>query len=258
MIQPAVPQETVTSFAIPPRHAMTGALGLPEGSGLCCRDRGVSMLRVIGAGFGRTGTMTLRTALCALGFGPCYHFTEVFAHPEHLRHWAAAAHGRPGAWRVPLEGYAATADWPGVTFWRELAEAYPRAKVILTTRDAGDWYESMRTTVFAAINGAFPETAERFRAFEAADQLADFREAGLIGRSFEGRIDDRDHVIGCYERHNEDVRRTVPAGRLLDFRVEQGWEPLCAFLGVPVPDRPFPRSNAREDFRATVLTDPPS
>ncbi|GGK90689.1 sulfotransferase family protein [Sphaerisporangium melleum] len=215
------------------------------------------MLRVIGAGFGRTGTMTLKTALGMLGFAPCYHFTEVFAHPEHLPHWAAAADGRePGAWRVPLHGYAATTDWPGVVFWREMSEAFPDAKVILTIRDAAEWYESMRNTVFAAIGGRFPETAERFRAFEAAEHLAAFREAGLIGRSFAGRIDDRDHVIACYERHNDEVRRTVAADRLLVFRVEDGWAPLCAFLGVPVPDRSFPRSNAREDFRSTVLRAP--
>ncbi len=200
--------------------------------------------------------MTLKTALCKLGFGPCYHFTEVFAHPEHLHHWAAAANGEPGAWRGPLDGYQATTDWPGVAFWREMVQAFPDAKVILTTRDTGEWYESMRNTVFAAINGRFPEAAARFRTFEAAEQLAEFRQAGLIGRSFRGRIDDRDHVIACFDEHNEEVQRTVPAERLLVFRVNQGWEPLCAFLGVPVPEEPFPHSNDRESFRSTVLRNP--
>ncbi|MEV6980469.1 sulfotransferase family protein [Sphaerisporangium sp. NPDC051017] len=214
------------------------------------------MVRVIGAGLGRTGTMALKLALCRLGFGPCYHFTEVFAHPEHLYAWAAAANGEPEAWRDPLKEYAATTDWPGVAFWRELVEAFPGAKVILTTRDAGLWFESMNETVFAAMAGRFPDAAKRYRTFEAAEQLTEFGRAGVVGRTFGGRIDDRDHVIACYERHNDEVRRTVAPGRLLDFRVSQGWEPLCAFLGVPIPGEPFPRANERAGFAETVLRDP--
>jgi hypothetical protein len=214
------------------------------------------MLRIIGAGLGRTGTMTLKTALCRLGFGPCYHFTEVFAHPRHLHDWAAAANGTPEAWRRPLEGYVATTDWPGVAFWRELVEAYPDAKVILTTRDAARWYESVTSTVFAAMTGEFPETEEKYRRFEAAEQLTAFGRAGVIGRSFEGRIDDRDHVIACYERHNSEVRNAVASERLLDYKVSQGWEPLCGFLGVPVPGEPFPHLNEQASFASTVLEPP--
>ncbi|GAA3796397.1 sulfotransferase family protein [Sphaerisporangium flaviroseum] len=214
------------------------------------------MLRIIGVGLGRTGTMTLKKALCRLGFGPCYHFTEVFAHPRHLHDWAAGANGVPEAWRGPLTGYVSTTDWPGVTFWREMVEAYPDAKVILTSRDAAAWYESVTSTVFAAMSGRFPEAAERFRSFETAEQLAQFGRLGVIGRCFDGRIDDRDHVIACYERHNQAVRETVAPERLLDFQVSQGWEPLCAFLGVEVPEDPFPHSNDQKSFRATVLTNP--
>jgi hypothetical protein len=214
------------------------------------------MLRIIGAGFGRTGTMTLQTALCRLGFGPCYHFTEVFAHPEHLRDWAAAAKGTPGAWRRPLAGYVATTDWPGVAFWREMSEAFPDAKVILTTRDAGKWYDSMTKTVFAAITGKIPEAAERYRTFEAAEDLSAFGQAGVIERCFGGRIDDRDHVIARYERHNEEVRGVVAPERLLDYQVSQGWEPLCDFLGVPAPDEPFPHINEQAAFASTVLRPP--
>ncbi|WP_424530225.1 sulfotransferase family protein [Sphaerisporangium viridialbum] len=214
------------------------------------------MLRIIGAGLGRTGTMTLKTALCRLGFGPCYHFTEVFAHPRHLHDWAAAAEGTPDAWRRPLKGYVATTDWPGVAFWRELVEAYPEAKVILTTRDAARWYESVNRTVFAAMAGKFPEAVERHKTFEAADQLTAFGRAGVVGRSFQGSIDDRDHVIACYERHNAEVREKVAPGRLLDYTVSQGWEPLCDFLEVPVPAEPFPHLNEQETFAATLLEPP--
>nr|WP_220183026.1 sulfotransferase family protein [Sphaerisporangium album] len=215
------------------------------------------MVRVIGVGLGRTGTMALKMALCRVGFGPCYHFTEVFAHPEHLYAWAAAASGRePEAWRVPLKGYAATTDWPAVAFWREIVEAFPDAKVILTTRDAAQWFESVNGTVFAAMAGKLPGTEERYREFEAAEQLTEFGRMGVVGRTFGGRIDDRDHVIACYERHNEEVRRTVAPDRLLDFQVSQGWEALCAFLGAPIPDEPFPRTNERASFADTVLRDP--
>ncbi|GII76305.1 sulfotransferase family protein [Sphaerisporangium rufum] len=214
------------------------------------------MLRTIGVGLGRTGTMTLKTALCRLGLGPCYHFTEVFAHPDHLRDWLAAARGEPQAWRRPLAGYAATTDWPGVAFWREMVDARPDAKIILTTRDAGKWYESVTGTVFAAMAGKIPETSARLAAFPAAKELAEFGREAVVGRTFGGDISDREHVIACYERHNQEVRDTVPAGRLLDYRVAQGWEPLCDFLGVPVPAEPFPHTNEQSSFAGTVLRPP--
>jgi Sulfotransferase domain len=91
-------------------------------------------LRVIGAGFGRTGTHSLKLALEQLGFAPCHHMYEVRAHPEQLAFWQAAARGELPDWDEVFAGFAAQVDWPGARFWRELAEHFPHAKVILSVR----------------------------------------------------------------------------------------------------------------------------
>jgi hypothetical protein len=213
------------------------------------------MIDVIGVGFGRTGTSSLQGALHQLGFAPSYHAGEVFAHPEHADHWVAAARGERGAWHRALDGYRASVDWPAVGFWRELVEAYPRAKVILTSRPADRWYASINETIFTTMRTRRTPAAvaEMFGGAANAERLARVavltgREV-MIARSFDGSIDDRDHVLACYARHNDAVRREVPTERLLDYQVGQGWAPLCAFLGVPVPDAPFPHLNDR----ATLL-----
>jgi hypothetical protein len=207
---------------------------------------------IIGAGFGRTGTTSLQAALQHLGFNPCYHAGEVFGNPEHTDYWVAAAHGDHDGWRQALKGYRATLDWPATAFWRELARAYPDAKVILTTRDPAKWFESIEQTIFKTVRtGQVPPAVVQLfgggddKARQLADVAVTLAREVMIPRSFAGRIDDRTHVISCYERHNEEVRRDVTPGRLLDYEVSQGWEPLCAFLGVPVPDVPFPHVNDR-------------
>jgi hypothetical protein len=111
-------------------------------------------LEVIGAGFGRTGTMSLKVALEELGFGPCYHMREVFEHPEHIELWGAAIQGKPVDWEQIFGNYRATVDWPGCTFYNELLERNPDAKVILTVRDPQRWYESAYNTIYR-ISGAF-------------------------------------------------------------------------------------------------------
>lgn len=193
-------------------------------------------LKVIGAGLGRTGTMSLKLALEQLGFGPCYHMTEVFKNPQAPRWWIEAAEGRP-AWEKIFEGYAATVDWPNATFYAELADHYPQAKVILTERDPEAWFRSTQATIFA--DGAAPP-------------IPDFAEMNekVIRRLFDGRMHDHDHVIGVYLRHNAEVRRRIPAERLLVYDVAEGWEPLCRFLGVDVPQAPMPKVNSTEEFQA--------
>lgn len=193
-------------------------------------------LKVIGAGLGRTGTMSLKLALEQLGFGPCYHMVEVFKNPQAPRWWVEAAEGRPD-WERIFEGYAATVDWPNATFYAELADHYPDAKVILTERDPEAWFRSTQQTIFA--EGSSPP-------------VADFGEMNekVIRRLFGGRMHDHDHVIDVYQRHNAEVRRRIPAERLLVYQVAQGWEPLCAFLGVDIPETPMPKVNSTEEFQA--------
>ncbi|BCL13248.1 sulfotransferase family protein [Micromonospora sagamiensis] len=205
---------------------------------------------VIGVGFGRTGTLSLQAALVQLGFDPCYHFSTLFEEPDHAKYWLAAAENDVSSLRTALDGYRASVEWPGTAFWRELMQEYPHAKIILTTRDSAAWYESMEKTILNVLRRGEGSTA---LATHFPDRPAEplVQTATLVGhrvivpRCFDGRIDDRDHIIACYERHNEAVRREVPADRLLEYRAGQGWEPLCRFLGVEVPDSPYPHLNER-------------
>lgn len=198
-------------------------------------------LQVIGAGLGRTGTMTLKTALEQLGQGPCHHMIEVFAHPEQVPFWRAAAGGGPVDWDAGMAGYKASVDWPSAHFYKQLAAYYPAAKVILSRRDPGRWYESMSETILKSM--AMPV----FSGADGAEAPMHFARMIVAEQTFGGDFS-RDNVIAAFERHNAEVVRSIPPERLLVFEAVHGWEPLCTFLGVPVPDTPFPRTNSREEF----------
>jgi len=207
-------------------------------------------IQVIGAGLGRTGTLSLKTALEELGFTKCYHMIEVFARMGDARTWDAAARGEPVDWDRLFAGYRATVDWPGCSFYHELLRYYPEAKVILTVRDPERWYDSARETIYF-VRQAIPRWTRllfpRMRVFRRMlDRIA-------WDGMFKGRLEDRAFAIDAFNRHNEQVRRDVPAERLLVYQVSEGWEPLCAFLGVPVPEgKPFPHLNDAAQFRARV------
>src|SRR5579862_2437490 len=194
-------------------------------------------LSVIGAGFGRTGTMSLKLALEQLDLGPCYHMTEVFKNPAAPDWWYAAAQNPAKAdWGKIFAGYNSTVDWPNATYWKELAEAYPDAKVILTERDPDTWFESTQATIFADRGPMDPEAPFPRMVRKVVYDL------------FDGRIHDREHAISIFNAHNAEVRATIPPERLLIYEVAQGWAPLCDFLGVPVPDGSMPKVNTREQF----------
>jgi hypothetical protein len=195
-------------------------------------------LKVIGAGLGRTGTMSLKVALEQLGYGPCYHMVEAFANmPESLKLWEAAARGEPD-WAAIFAGYASTVDYPGCTFWRELLAEYPDAKVILTTRNPESWFDSVSKTIFGAYS----------RGSIANSPAAAFFEGTVFADFDQARMDDLAYMTGFFERWNAAVITEVPPERLLVFEAKEGWPPLCEFLGVPVPDMPYPRVNSREDW----------
>ncbi len=195
-------------------------------------------LKLIGAGLGRTGTLSLKLALEHLGFGPCYHMTEIFMHPEHAPGWVQAADGRAD-WESIFAGYASTVDYPGCTFWRELVQRYPTAKVLLSVRDPDQWFDSTQATIFT------DESTETLQ----ASPLREFFER-TVWQDFHDRVHDRSFMVDLFRRHNAEVERAISQERLLAYNVDQGWEPLCAFLGVPVPYQPFPRANSREEFAA--------
>jgi hypothetical protein len=199
-------------------------------------------LDIIGAGLGRTGTLSLKLALEQIGFGPCYHMVEVFSNPARPDDWIKAADGQL-EWETLFEGYAATVDYPGCVFWRELAERYPAAKVILTVRDPVEWFESTQSTIFSRRN------VDRL----AASPISRFFDK-TVKRDYGDRLHDRDFMVDQFRRHNAAVEREIPAERLLVYEVSQGWEPLCAFLGVAVPGTPFPRANSREEFAARSVS----
>ena len=216
-------------------------------------------LKVIGAGLGRTGTLSLHAALERLGFAPCEHMTNCFAHPERFALWLEAARrkraGEPIDWRPLFAGYRATVDWPGAYFWRELVAAHPGAKVILTVRDPERWYDSAHATIYAATHArnATPAARLLYRLVAWANPEAGrgFRTVketvwdGTMG----GRFENREEAIRIFEEHNRAVMAMVPAERLLVFDVKEGWEPLCTFLGVPVPaGEAFPHVNDAADF----------
>ncbi|MDR2011874.1 MAG: hypothetical protein LBQ20_02240 [Rhodanobacter sp.] len=206
-------------------------------------------IQVIGAGLGRTGTISLKAALEELGFAKCYHPLAVFTNLDQTRTWEAATRGEPVDWDRLFAGYKATVDLPSCLFYRELMEKYPEAKIILTIRDPERWYDSMRRTIHFGSN-AFPKWAvvliHRIYVFQRLfDQIWD--------RLLQGRFEDRAFAIDVFNRHNEQVRRDVPANRLLVYEVSQGWDPLCAFLEVPVPEgKPFPHLNDTAVFRSRI------
>ncbi len=193
-------------------------------------------LKVIGAGFGRTGTHTLKIVLEQLGFGPCYHMVEVFKNPNAVQWWIDAADGKPD-WPKIFDGYNATVDWPNATYYAELAEFYPDAKVILTERDPEDWFRSTQATIFADMN-------------RRGDNPFEEMVRKTVGSLFDQRMHDHDLCIEVFKRHNAEVRKRIPANRLLVYEVAQGWEPLCKFLGVPAPATPMPKTNTTEEFVA--------
>ena len=218
-------------------------------------------MKVIGAGFGRTGTMSLKVALETLGFGPCYHMTEVFAHPEHTGFWISAWRREPADWYGVLGGYEAAVDWPACTFYEELMDRNPGAKVLLSVRDPESWYESTRATVYELSKLLDSSTLARL-VFGLSSLLVFGGFAG--GRSslvndmiwqgtFDGRFEDNHYAIEVFNRHNEEVQRRVPQEQLLVYEVKQGWGPLCAFLGVEEPDKPFPRLNDAAEMRRRVV-----
>jgi hypothetical protein len=194
-------------------------------------------LQVIGAGLGRTGTMSLKLALEHVGFGPCYHMTEVLVQARrNIPLWLEVIRGKPD-WDQVFAGFAASSDYPACSYWRELAAYYPQAKVILTVRDADGWFDSVNRTIFA--EGGPTSTAE--------GPMAEFMQGALIG-DFAEHIRDRAFMTAYFERRNAEVIAALPPERLLVHRPGDGWEPLCRFLGVPVPAEPYPQVNTSEEW----------
>ena len=193
-------------------------------------------MRLIGAGFGRTGTYSLKTALERIGYGPCYHMLETFDKPRHIQLWHMAADGQPVDWDELLGSYQACVDWPACTFYAQLLERYPGARVLLSVRDPERWYASVINTNYS-------------QGPVESDHGAMAR-AVIWDGTFHGRLEDKAYALAVYAQHLAEVKAHVPAERLLVYDVKQGWEPLCAFLDVPMhTNTPFPHLNDTASFR---------
>jgi hypothetical protein len=210
-------------------------------------------MQVIGAGFGRTGTLTLKAALEELGVGPCYHMVEVlWGDTSRLELWQAAANGEAVDWKAVFDGFESTVDWPGCTFWEPLMEVFPDAKVLLTVRDPEAWYESARNTIYASLiagqKGELREGNEEPPSPEAFQMISTLMWQG----TFHGKFEDKAYAIERFNEHNETVKRGVPPERLVVHEVKEGWKPLAQMLGVPEPRTEFPRLNDKVAFREMV------
>ncbi|HVX42346.1 MAG TPA: sulfotransferase [Mycobacteriales bacterium] len=211
-------------------------------------------LQVLGVGLHRTGSMSVKAALERLGFGPCYHGLEGLRRSADGDHWMAAYEtGGRIDWSVIFEGYRSTLDWPTIYFWEQLVAAYPEAKVLLTDRDPDSWWES-HVQMFRLGMSFGEELTDEQRGWAAGSGFGRMQTAlaTIAAARFGGQVFDKEHCLRIFREHGERVRRIVPADRLLVYRVQEGWAPLCRFLGVAVPDEPFPRVNVGPDLLENI------
>jgi hypothetical protein len=196
-------------------------------------------MKLIGAGFGRSGTMSIKAALDQLGVGPCYHMKIALPRFYHLRFFMRAWREKKVNWKRFFRRYNSVVDWPTCSFYKEMMDEYPDAKILLNVRDPEKWYDSMYQTIWA-IQPAFP--------FWFPPVVRKIHDEIIWKGNLEGAFEDREKTVAVYKEWIEEVKRAVPAEKLLVYEVKEGWKPLCDFLGVPVPDRPFPHINERKSF----------
>ena len=198
-------------------------------------------LRVVGAGVGRTGTHSLKIALEQLLDAPCHHMLEILGDPSQAPAWIEAVEGCDVDWASMLMQYRAIVDWPGASFWRELSRSNPDALVLLSVRDPESWYRSASNTIFLSFDRVPPELTPWMLAVRQ-----------LLRDRFSDQLDDSAAMMDAYVRHNDAVRNEVPASRLLEWTLGDGWEPICERLELPVPTAPFPVTNSTDEFREMV------
>jgi hypothetical protein len=212
-------------------------------------------MRLLGIGFGRTGTLSLKTALEYLGASPCFHMLELLGgenKDRDLPYWVRIANGEPVDWREVFKGWKATVDWPGCTRWEELIDAFPDVPVLLNKRDFDPWYASCENTLLAVRNAALAgELADDANRTPPPPELWDAIDSLIWDGDFQGRFEDKDWMRRMYDERNRAIRERVPADRLIVWELGvDGWGPLADALGVPVPTIPFPHLHDTDAFRA--------
>lgn len=197
-------------------------------------------MKVVGTGFGRTGTDSMRNALNILGVGPTHHMFELGEDAPLREPWLDLVEGAKPDWDMLFAGYYACVDWPSAFYWRSLVVDYPDAKVLLTMRSAESWWKSFEATILKQI--------------QSGNQPNGFGKRLVAEKVFDGRPDDRDHAIAIYNRNVEEVIATVDPERLLIHNLGDGWEPLCRWLDLPVPEIDYPSGNTTQDFAQRIAT----
>jgi hypothetical protein len=213
-------------------------------------------MKLIGAGLPRTGTLSQKVALEMLGVGPCYHMVNVLADLDLVGQWSSALEGK-AAWGEIFDGFQSTVDWPGSFFYADLVDVYPESKVLLSVREGDAWARSMRETIYDVLYGD-----SLIGHLSAARSAIDPKWCGYIDLMKQmwdrsGLLDPQDTsdaaMSRALQRYHEEVQQTVPSDRLLVWSVADGWEPLCEFLELPVPDMPFPHLNDSKEFTKRIV-----
>jgi hypothetical protein len=216
-------------------------------------------MKLIGAGLPRTATTTQLIAYEQLGFAPCYHMRNVLGDMgAQLPLWQRVAEGDPD-WEAIFGDAQSTCDFPSGFYYRELIDYYPEAKVVLSVRSADGWVKSMRDTIWPVYFGpsAMHHVCEARRAVDpnwdhyirTMFAITFHPQTGPLGKDHESDAG----LAASMERWNDEVKATVPAERLLVWEPADGWEPLCEFLDVAVPDGPVPRVNDTAAFAEGIL-----
>jgi len=221
-------------------------------------------MRILVLGMCRTGTASLSLALRKLGYSP-YQMREVLANPTDLALWQEAINvtlvqprDRSNAQRF-LDPYAkpefdkllanhdVVMDIPGCIFAKELVEAYPDSKVILTTRKYEEWERSMQDSLWCFCTWRLFAIARYFNISKMAPL---FRLMHSVFRAHNGNTYGGPESKAAYEKHYDTVHSIVPKSQLLEMNPDTSdWQPLCEFLDRKVPEGPFPRVNEETTMR---------
>jgi len=208
-------------------------------------------LKVIGTGLPRTGTASLKGALQLLGYQQTYHMDNLLNNPSQVHYWVELFDTGSTDYDALFEGFAASTDFPGFFAYKALLKQYPDSKFILTTRDPDIWYESIKNTVYQAVTAFFQKDTptDSMRRVEGVFQLLD---RYLFGQFFKGTFLDKEKTLSLVNAYLDEINAIIPADKMLIYEISEGWQPLCDFLELRVPEIEFPYKNKREDFNTMI------
>lgn len=215
-------------------------------------------VEVIGASWGRTGTHSFKKAMEIIGFGKCYNTQEVFDNDDSSKWVEISKEGNLHLLREIFEknGYHSSCDYPSCVYWHEQLRIFPNAKVVITVRDPEEWYKSFSET----FHNMTPDCEEcpfgtRVMMGLGLDPFNGFSKMNFELNTKKSLKSDfsKENMIKCYLEHIENVKRLCPRKKLLLFNADDGWEPLCKFLKVPIPEMPYPLLEDTNEYETTSM-----